>query len=133
MAYGLLTGAALCRGFYVMEWELRPTLRRRVPAECDRYMREMWVLAVTGPYHPKCLFFLTLRQVVLTMCCHDQGVLMFSAGFLIWNVDNIFCRHLTATKNQILLPWSALLEGHGWWHILTGLGETAFLAFQCFP
>jgi hypothetical protein len=37
-------------------------------------------------------------------------------------MDNIFCRHLTATKKQILLPWSVILEGHGWWHILTGLG-----------
>jgi hypothetical protein len=38
-------------------------------------------------------------------------------------MDNIFCHHLTATKKQILLPWSVILEGHGWWHILTGLGK----------
>lgn len=49
---------------------------------------------------------------------------MFLAGFFIWNMDNIFCRHLTAGKNQIMLPWSAILEGHGWWHILTGLGKS---------
>jgi dihydroceramidase len=48
---------------------------------------------------------------------------MFLAGFVIWNVDNIFCRHLTVTKNAVLLPWSVLLEGHGWWHVLTGLGQ----------
>lgn len=53
---------------------------------------------------------------------------MFLAGFFIWNVDNIFCRHLTTTKQLILLPWSVVLEGHGWWHILTGLGETPFLS-----
>lgn len=48
---------------------------------------------------------------------------MFLAGFFLWNLDNIFCKHLTSTKKQILLPWSVVLEGHGWWHILTGLGE----------
>ena len=48
---------------------------------------------------------------------------MFLAGFCLWNMDNIFCHHLTTGKQQMLLPWSAVLEGHGWWHILTGLGE----------
>lgn len=49
---------------------------------------------------------------------------MFLAGFFLWNMDNIFCHHLTTTKKQIMLPWSVILEGHGWWHILTGLGES---------
>lgn len=51
------------------------------------------------------------------------GILMFLAGFVLWNVDNLFCHHLTASKKQMLLPWSLVLETHGWWHILTGLGE----------
>jgi dihydroceramidase len=54
---------------------------------------------------------------------------MFLAGFGLWLMDNTFCRHLTTTKNTILLPWSILLEGHGWWHILTGLGTLLPLAF----
>jgi hypothetical protein len=49
---------------------------------------------------------------------------MFLAGFIIWNMDNIYCHSLTRTKRKILLPWSMLLEGHGWWHILTGLGKS---------
>ncbi|KAK3311191.1 ceramidase [Chaetomium strumarium] len=97
VAYGVLTAGLIFRGFYVMERQLRPKLSQRRPVESDRYMREMYKLALTG-------------------------ILMFLAGFFIWNVDNIFCHHLTATKNAILLPWSVLLEGHGWWHILTGLG-----------
>jgi dihydroceramidase len=48
---------------------------------------------------------------------------MFLGGFFIWNMDNIYCRHLTTTKQQILLPWAVILEGHGWWHVLTGLGK----------
>ncbi|KAL2132571.1 hypothetical protein VTI74DRAFT_3626 [Chaetomium olivicolor] len=102
VAYGVLTACTIFRGFYVMESDLRPKLAQRNPAECDRHMREMYKLAVTG-------------------------ILMFLAGFFIWNVDNIYCHHLTTTKKQLLLPWSVVLEGHGWWHILTGLGGTWFL------
>ncbi|KAH6627961.1 ceramidase-domain-containing protein [Chaetomium tenue] len=97
VAYGLLTASTIFRGFYVMEKHLRPKLSQRKPAECGRYMRGMYTLALTG-------------------------IFMFLAGFFLWNMDNIFCHHLTATKKQILLPWSVVLEGHGWWHILTGLG-----------
>jgi len=60
------------------------------------------------------------EKSVLTQ--RHQGILMFLAGFFVWNMDNIFCRHITETKQQIQLPWSAILEGHGWWHILTGAG-----------
>ncbi|KAL1840742.1 hypothetical protein VTJ49DRAFT_182 [Mycothermus thermophilus] len=96
VAYGLLTLSTVCRGFYVMERHVRPRLKQRNPAEVEWYMRNMYKLAVSG-------------------------IGMFLAGFFIWNIDNIFCHHLTASKNRILLPWSVLLEGHGWWHILTGL------------
>jgi len=58
-----------------------------------------------------------------------EGLFIFLAGFFLWNMDNIFCQHLTATKQQLLLPWSVLLEGHGWWHVLTGLGTLA--PFYC--
>lgn len=51
-----------------------------------------------------------------------QGIFMFLAGFLIWNIDNVFCHHITQTKQKVLLPWAIIFEGHGWWHILTGLG-----------
>ncbi|KAK4131799.1 aPHC-domain-containing protein [Trichocladium antarcticum] len=96
VAYGALTLGTTAWGFYVMENVLRPVLRKRNPVECDRYMRDMWRLAATG-------------------------ILMFLAGFVLWNVDNLFCHHLTASKKQMLLPWSLVLETHGWWHILTGL------------
>lgn len=52
VAYGLLTSGTVFRGFYVMEWQLRPKLSQRNPAECDRYMRQMYTLAATGSYHP---------------------------------------------------------------------------------
>ena len=51
VAYGILTLGTICRGFYVMERDLRPKLSQRNPTECDRYMRDMYKLAATGPYH----------------------------------------------------------------------------------
>ncbi|KAK3936302.1 alkaline ceramidase 3 [Diplogelasinospora grovesii] len=95
-AYTLLTLATIGRGFYVTEHQLRPALRKRNPAECDQLMGRMHALAWTG-------------------------IIMFLSGFCLWSLDTIFCRHIITARNRILLPWAALLEGHGWWHILTGL------------
>ncbi|KAF8810306.1 alkaline phytoceramidase [Phlegmacium glaucopus] len=50
------------------------------------------------------------------------GAVLFAVGFLIWNVDNIFCHTLTKWKVSIGWPVAFLLEGHSWWHILTGAG-----------
>ncbi|KAK0628525.1 ceramidase-domain-containing protein [Bombardia bombarda] len=95
-AYAIITLASTFRTFYVMEYQLRPAMKKRSPYECDEHMRKMWKLSLTG-------------------------ILTFLAGFFLWNMDNIFCRYLLAAKNQMLLPWAVVLEAHGWWHILTGL------------
>ncbi|KAF5385401.1 hypothetical protein D9615_001244 [Tricholomella constricta] len=52
----------------------------------------------------------------------SRGAAMFAFGFLIWNLDNIFCDTLTHWKVSIGWPRAFLLEGHSWWHILTGAG-----------
>lgn len=53
----------------------------------------------------------------------DTGIGLFLTGFFLWNMDNIYCRYLKTARNHILLPWSIVLEGHGWWHLFTGLGK----------
>jgi dihydroceramidase len=64
------------------------------------------------------------------------GTGLFALGFLIWNLDNIFCTALTRQKVVVGWPVAFLLEGvfhvcargmqcsydmagHAWWHILT--------------
>lgn len=96
-AYAFITLASTIRGFYVTEVDLKDALRKRVPAEVDERMHQIRALSLTG-------------------------ILMFLGGFFLWNMDNIFCHHLVDARNYIKLPWSVVLEGHGWWHILTGLG-----------
>ncbi|KAL1883867.1 hypothetical protein VTK73DRAFT_7655 [Phialemonium thermophilum] len=100
VAYGVMTGTIILRGMTIMEYDLRPALRERNGEDGDMIMRQMWMLAATG-------------------------ITMFLTGFFIWNMDNIYCQYLIQARNYILLPWAVLLEGHGWWHILTGLGEFA--------
>jgi len=51
------------------------------------------------------------------------GAAWFLSGFFIWNLDNIFCGTVTGWKKQLGWPAAFLLEGHSWWHLLTGFGS----------
>jgi len=51
----------------------------------------------------------------------NTGLCMFLFGFFVWNMDNIFCPTLTRWKISVGWPAAFFLEGHSWWHILTGL------------
>ncbi|KAJ2665624.1 alkaline ceramidase ydc1 [Coemansia sp. RSA 1200] len=48
-------------------------------------------------------------------------ICMFS-GFFVWNLDNIFCQRLRSYRAYLGMPLDALLQLHGWWHILTAYG-----------
>ncbi|KAK1234821.1 alkaline ceramidase ydc1 [Marasmius sp. AFHP31] len=50
------------------------------------------------------------------------GAATFAFGFLVWNLDNIYCDSLTKMKAYVGYPLAFFLEGHAWWHILTALG-----------
>ncbi|KAF4637079.1 hypothetical protein G7Y89_g982 [Cudoniella acicularis] len=49
----------------------------------------------------------------------------FSPRFLL--VDMSACNTLRSLREQIGMPWAALLEMHGYWHILTGIGVYIFM------
>jgi dihydroceramidase len=65
-----------------------------------------------------------------------SGTLMFLFGFIIWNLDNIFCDSWTRVKLVVGWPVAFFMEGrsasfmgimhcltqrsgHAWWHIFT--------------
>ena len=68
---------------------------------------------------------------------YTSGATTFAVGFVVWNLDNIFCSNITRWKQSIGWPAAFLLEGlfvqylharmadqrqspgHSWWHILT--------------
>ncbi|KAK4684256.1 dihydroceramidase, partial [Tremellales sp. Uapishka_1] len=55
-----------------------------------------------------------------------NGLTTFALGFVIWNIDNFFCTQLRTIREHVGV-WGFLVEGHAYWHILTGYGS--FLVF----
>ncbi|CAH7670845.1 ceramidase [Phakopsora pachyrhizi] len=56
------------------------------------------------------------------MKCEFIGTGLFLTGFLIWNIDNLFCDKISQLKEYLGSPLSFIIEGHAWWHLLTGAG-----------
>lgn len=53
-------------------------------------------------------------------------------GYLLWQLDGIFCAQLTAWKRAVGMPWSFVFEFHGWWHILTAVGAyVSMMMMEC--
>lgn len=104
-AFALLTATNIFRGWYEMEQLLRPSRRaessknspthdakeqERIDRRDFEILNTMWSLSLSG-------------------------VALIGIGFLIWNLDNIFCPHIRQWRRDIGLPWGIVLEGHGWW------------------
>ena len=51
-----------------------------------------------------------------------MGLTIFLGGFIVWTLDNEYCSTVRGWRREIGLPWGMLLEGHGWWHLMTGVG-----------
>ncbi|KPI40798.1 Alkaline ceramidase 3 [Cyphellophora attinorum] len=107
--FAFLTAVVFFRSLWKMEKTLRPSRRMSVQgvsaaeqARRDRrdgdILRAMWKMI---PF----------------------GLLSVASGFLVWNLDNIYCDDLRRWRRAVGLPWGILLEGHGWWHLLTGVAE----------
>ncbi|KAI0124632.1 alkaline phytoceramidase-like protein [Xylariales sp. AK1849] len=104
-AYALLTALVVFSNMWIMEKSVRPALRERqakrssrstIPP-ADTIVRELWLLVATG-------------------------ITIFLGGWLIWNLDNVYCDTIIGWRHRLQLPWAVLLEGHAWWHLMTGIG-----------
>lgn len=58
------------------------------------------------------------------------GVTTFLFGYLLWNLDVHFCDFVRSTRRDWGMPYGFILEGHGWWHLLTGLGVYFYLVYM---
>ncbi|KAK7063955.1 ceramidase-domain-containing protein [Favolaschia claudopus] len=54
------------------------------------------------------------------------GAAQFLFAFLLWNIDNIFCKPLTRWKAALGNPHFVLLELHAWWHIICELSSQQY-------
>lgn len=120
-AYALLTAIVLFRSMYVMEVNIRPYFRDAQakrnkaagmsPQEQQRQDRrdtlivgQMWTMV-------------------------GVGLSIFLGGFGIWTIDNVYCGTLRRWRREIGLPWGIFLEGHGWWHLMTGCGAYFYIVW----
>lgn len=88
--FAILTATVVLRSMYVMVETLRPKSQSELEHCNAEILRTMWAMIATG-----------LSSIAI--------------GFLVWNLDNIFCSQLRLWRRELGLPWGVLLEGHGWW------------------
>ncbi|CCF58235.1 hypothetical protein KAFR_0E00810 [Kazachstania africana CBS 2517] len=70
---------------------------------------------------------LVKRNLMTTM---TMGSIIFVMGFFCWQLDVHYCSFWRFLRRSYLhLPLGTLLELHGWWHILTGIGVYIFIVF----
>jgi dihydroceramidase len=55
-----------------------------------------------------------LRNMWIMVAC---GLGTIGLGFLVWNLDTIYCSNIRRWRRQVGLPWGVLLEGHAWWYV----------------
>ncbi|OMJ16174.1 Alkaline ceramidase 3 [Smittium culicis] len=58
-----------------------------------------------------------------------RGFFSFLIGFAAWNLDNICCKNLRTLRLILGPPFDALLQMHGWWHILTAYAAHCLATF----
>ncbi|KAI2918451.1 hypothetical protein CBS63078_3013 [Aspergillus niger] len=126
-AYGILTAIVLIRSMYTMEVTLRP--RWRHSTEEDRLAREKQGLPVPTKEHQHYENVRDIKTLNTMWFMVIYGLSVFLGGFAIWGLDNAFCPKIRGWRRQVGLPWGILLEGHGWWHLMTGLGAYMYLVW----
>ncbi|KAI1350169.1 alkaline dihydroceramidase [Xylaria sp. FL0043] len=112
-AYAILTATVVFSNMWIMERVLRPALQAREakrspssPVPSTRaFLSQMWIMVATG-------------------------LSIFLGGYLIWNLDNIYCDTIRRWRHQIQLPWAVVLEGHAWWHLMTGIGAYYYIVWR---
>jgi dihydroceramidase len=121
--YALLTATVLFRAMYMMEVAIRPrfkseerkalnprpdrtedAVRRREDQRDEEILLMMWKMIASG-------------------------LSIFLGGFLLWHLDNEHCTKLQKWRHEIGMPWGFVLEGHGWWHLMTGTGAYFYIVW----
>ncbi|KAK3671145.1 alkaline ceramidase ydc1 [Recurvomyces mirabilis] len=114
-AYAILTALVLFRSMYIMEVSLRPYFKKMSDSggvgKLERSREDTRDKKIIG-------------QMWMLIAC---GLSTFLGGFVIWSLDNVYCSKLRSWRHEIGLPWGIVLEGHGWWHLMTGYGAYMYI------
>jgi dihydroceramidase len=125
IAYALLTVIVLLRSVYVMETSLRPRFRSKEDAPAIvRHQNGEEKLLKTKEHDRD-------EEILRRMWSMIRwGASLFLGGFFIWSLDNAYCSTLRRWRHRVGLPWGIILEGHGWWHCMTGIGSYYYLVWN---
>ncbi|KAF2471995.1 alkaline ceramidase-like protein [Lindgomyces ingoldianus] len=122
-AYGLLTAIVLFRSVWIMEINIRPKFRSQEREAANPRPNR-------GPQAAQDQEDLRDEEILRQMWTMIAwGLSIFMGGFAIWQLDNVFCPTLIRWRRQIGLPWGIVLEGHGWWHLMTGVGAYFYIVW----
>lgn len=121
--YAILTTVVLFRSFYVMEVNLRPS-RQSVER---RTANPRLVTGKKAALDREDERDLEILRTMWTMI--RWGLSIFLGGFLLWYLDIRYCTKLRRWRHEVGLPWGLVLEGHGWWHLMTGTGAYYYLVW----
>ncbi|KAJ5640514.1 hypothetical protein N7528_000139 [Penicillium herquei] len=125
VVYGILTAVVVLRSMHTMEVTLRP--RWRKSREEDRLERQKQGLPVPTKERQHYENVRDMKTLKTMWFMVAYGLSIFLGGFAIWNLDNYFCTSIRRWRRQVGLPWGIFLEGHGWWHVMTGVGAYLYI------
>jgi dihydroceramidase len=125
--YAALTVFIVFKSIYDMEYTLRPSLRKT--RESDRVLKQRYCLPVPTKEQQKYENERDIDILKDMWILVGWGVSIFLGGFVIWGFDRVACMQLRVTRREIGLPYGILLEGHGWWHVMTGIGAYCYIVW----
>ncbi|PGG99368.1 hypothetical protein AJ80_09364 [Polytolypa hystricis UAMH7299] len=125
--YALLTTVVVFRSMWIMEFTLRPS--RRKSREEDRLAQLQAGMSVPTKEEQEYQNTRDLKIIKTMWMMVGVGLAAFLGGFAVWGLDNVYCSTLREWRRIIGLPWGILLEGHGWWHLLTGIGAYMYIVW----
>ena len=108
-----------------MEMELRPYFRNRARAKSHN----ITTAEESESEKREAVRIDTRDQKIITLMWQTIGLGLgvFLGGFVLWSLDNAYCSTLRKWRHELGLPWGILLEGHGWWHLMTGFGAYFYI------
>ncbi|EXL60856.1 hypothetical protein FOCG_00132 [Fusarium oxysporum f. sp. radicis-lycopersici 26381] len=121
-AFTILFLATVFRSLYTMEAILRPTLSDKY-ANNSRRTSLSDKEALYSSIRIDQAIIREMRWIVA------MGFITCAAGIAAWTLDNLRCGDFVQWRHRVGLPWGILLEGHGWWHLMTGLGVNYFITW----
>lgn len=129
-AYAVLTAVVVVRSMWIMEVTLRPSWYREHKERSPSPAFETPDDPVAMEARQKLKEQRDMKILKTMWAMLAWGLSTFLGGFAIWNLDNFFCSKLVGWRRAVGLPWGVLLEGHGWWYVVSSLNN--YDSLTCF-